>query len=132
MPTVIVQPSTLKSAGQGLFAARDFKRHENVVELTGTFLSEDEFDTLDDPALADYIIEINTVRPSRFLDMRGELAGFANTLSEANLAENKTRRFNVKFVWNKKLGKGFLRARTHIKNEDELFVDYGSHYDLRA
>lgn len=113
--TTDVEVKRSEMHGDGLFAMRDFKKDENIVEYIGEVLTEEQFKTRysdDKPAyvldLNNSILDASDVRKSNF-------ARYANhkPMSQANARFTKT-------AW--------LRATKAIYKGQEIFVDYGRDY----
>lgn len=122
---LVVKDSTLDGAGKGLFAARKFKKHENIVQYTGK---------VTDQSKADQDSEYRLEALTRGKDgERREIDGKDPTNSSvARYANTKTRKVGNNSAFTSRGKKGqvfpFLKASRAIKKGSEIFADYGRLY----
>lgn len=137
---VEVRRSGLPDAGNGLFATRDFRRHELVTEYQGVELPAS--------SIRELVTEQGWARASHTISLRGPTvldglkdpkaavgrggASFANDARCPALT-------NAAFSWRAASrsephkSRVFLRAKRDIAAGEEIFVSYGSDYwDVRG
>lgn len=115
-PFPVVRPSQLPSAGEGLFAARDYRPGERVVYYNGVWRTTLPEDTT-------YALEW---RRGVYLDGRYDRTRPAGAACKVN--HQASARANVQFVRNYAYLEVFLVAKRSILAGEELFCNYGRDY----
>ena len=114
-----IKPSTIKSAGLGLFATRPFKKGEHVTSYSGDYVA------LRGPSDGGpYDLEVTKYRGIR--------AARTNTASGRWLNDARGPGNNTEFVMDRARGTGRLRATRNIPAGTEIMVPYGSGYWKRS
>ena len=126
---LVVKPSTIPGAGDGLFTTRDRKVGEKIIQYHGEIMDQQEIDEryqATEPVTAPYVVE---EKKNRFIDAacnRGT-AAFVNhkAIAQSNCRWLVSRAPNPA-VW--------VVARKNIKattgNPTELFISYGQQYQM--
>lgn len=121
---VYTKKSGIPFAGNGLYARRHFKKHDNIIQYVGRELTQDEFEALDN---TDYVVEIEKGR--RYIDGRNTLAGSANTARSWDVSPDGSKATNNADIWrDKATGLIWLKATKQIHKDQEIFVKYGNQY----
>ena len=96
--------------GNGIFSARDFLAGEKIFEVTGTFMTGDEDDEVDEKTRA------NAFRydSEKYISPNGEIGDFLNHSCEPNSRVVKSR------------GKLFVVAVNAIAKSAEIVIDYST------
>lgn len=118
----VIKKSTIRDAGNGLFAARDFERNAVLGRYTGRLTSREEIDVTG--ASDAYVLEYAGDDGKKvMIDANaGEdhvHAGWVHMMNDAK----DPKRTNAFFT-----SRGFARAAKKVKKEEELFVSYGLDY----
>ncbi len=116
---VSVKKSSIKGAGKGLFAARDFKKGENIVQYTGEILTVAQYDKrYGDDAMGAYGITLNDNQVIDAAKTSSSVARYACDFHGSNLkGPNAQYESDDKEVW--------IVALRKIKKGEEIFTDYG-------
>jgi hypothetical protein len=122
-----IKDSTIKNGGKGLFAfdpkqsanAIIFRPQDTIINYVGEHLSKRSLDNRYGDYTAPYAIALSKTRVIDSACKRG-VASLANT--------NNKNKLNASFVKDK--NKVYLIATKIIKNNNEIFVDYGDEYLL--
>ena len=128
---VLVRPSTIPDAGNGLFADRDFAKNELITEYEGVEEAEADAKRKQPRDITHHITRkdsrsIHGLKdPTQAVGRGG--ASFANDPREAS-------RCNARYFWRPDpatsgtTNKVFLKATKDIRKGDEIFVSYGKGY----
>lgn len=119
-----VLPSTIRGAGEGLFAAKDIRKGTRLGEYYGATLTEDEWERMDDEA-TDYIFEVDGPNRTRFYI---DAAASDCLMAKVNGAKTKRQRRLVNVEAYQYAQKIFFRATKDVPKGAELIVDYGDEY----
>ncbi|OQR80788.1 hypothetical protein ACHHYP_17184 [Achlya hypogyna] len=117
---VVVRPSRLPSAGDGLFATRSFAPGDIVCEYRGNVLSTREALQVADKS---YLMRLGK---DVYIDARARLDVAARYINDCRSKGTH----NVVFEKNPAQRMATVRALQVIMPDDELFVDYGTWYWL--
>ena len=122
-----IKQSTVRGLGKGLFAldnnqSRDeivFKKGEKIIEYGGEVLTSEELDDRYEDYTAPYGLEVNK---SKNIYEDGALERGIGTL-----CNHSVQKANARFSVNRN-NKVSLVATKNIKNNSEIFIDYGTDY----
>jgi SET domain-containing protein len=126
---VLVKRSSLPGAGKGLFAKRDFKKGERIIEYGGEIITESELNKRAENNVYGYSFYINSRRVIDAFYTPNELARYANDAK--GLFRKEGLKNNCSYViYNHRC---WIQAERPIKAGEELFVSYGASYwrDIR-
>lgn len=116
---VSVKKSSIPGAGKGLFAERDFKKGENIVQYNGEILTVDQYDKrYGDDAMGAYGI---TLDENRVIDAAKTSAGVARYACDFH--GSKAKGPNAEYVSDDE--EVWIVAIKNIKKGEEIFTDYG-------
>jgi SET domain-containing protein len=98
-------------SGRGLFATREFRKGEFIIEYFGTLLNAEEADR---KYMDRYLFEVTA---NKFIDGKGtaNVARYINHSCKPNVEARGLKRL-------------FIRATRKIRPGDEIFLDYGQEY----
>ena len=112
-----VTKSLVARAGNGLFAARDFKKGDHIADYTG-----DRLVLRVDQAGGPYVLQMNKTSG---IDAARTNTGYGRWANDARGTDYSA---NTQFVLDNIRRTGRLKATKAIKKGDELFVGYGAAY----
>jgi SET domain-containing protein len=123
-----IKQSTIPNAGQGLFAVNPnvgpnaivFKRYEKIGDYNGVNKTQAELNEDYRDYTAPYAV---TVSKNRIIDSAGR-RGYGS------LANHKDNNNNADLISDNRNHKVILRATKDIRNNQEIFVNYGDEYDF--
>ena len=122
MKQVVVRKSTIHNAGLGLFALRDFRKGEVVVEYKGRVLNQAQADRLyPGGVIMEYGLQI---AKGRYIDAKSKTSCFGRYVNAAV----GHRMPNLRFVipqHARTANRAKMIAIRDIKKGEELFVKYG-------
>jgi SET domain-containing protein len=130
-----IKPSTIHNAGKGLFAEDNtqppnaiiFRRGDDIIEYIGENIDRQELNRRYQIHTAPYALQVrgnDNVRGPLYIDaatIRG-----VGSLSNHNRSNHQNTRFVVDFRNNT----AKLRATKNIRNNQEIFVNYGHEYRI--
>jgi len=120
---LLLHPSSIKGAGQGLFTMQDIKKGTRIIEYSGKNTKEDPSNQ------SNYVLQISK---NFFIDAEDEKissAGrYVNDCRSMNREEHTCPGNNCKFVWDARGKKAFIVSKLNIAAGSELFVNYGRTY----
>ncbi len=116
---VSVKKSTIPGAGKRLFAEKDFKKGENIIQYSGEVLSVDEYDKrYSDDAMGAYGITLNDHQVIDAAKTSSSVARYACDFNgSGRKGPNAQYESDDKEVW--------IVALRKIKKGEEIFTDYG-------
>jgi len=121
-PWVEVGPSTIPGAGDGVFAARHFRRGEVVGFYVGEIVAKE-----DRPDDAAYLLELDQLGRTPVMVVDAAYSGnWTRKINDGTVRRNpqwRKSRCNVAFVEHNK-----IIATTRIKVGTELLMSYGDYY----
>lgn len=127
----IVLPSTIREAGLGLFAQRDYKAGERITEYGGKIFDKKEVPLLPTAAFARQLNGTQVIDGSCAFRTNGDCTGlgrYANTSIDPDIP------LNARYInrWLEKQGRNrcYLEALVDIPMGVEIFASYGSQYPL--
>ncbi len=116
-----VQQSQIANAGLGLFATKAIEKSEPIVIYTGKIYNEEVRGRY--VAMGKKGVYIDSNHP------KYSVARYTNSLTQSD-RKNYNLKFNVRLMWKTKTQQLCLVATRSIKENDELFLDYGDEFDL--
>ena len=116
---VLVKPSTIPNAGNGLFAARDFAPGDTVCEYTGKVLT-----LVQALKAADSTYMMGGFGLNVHLDARECPESMGRYINDPR----NPHRYNVEFKKIKEARKALVVASRTIRKGEEIFASYGSSY----
>lgn len=119
---VAIKPSTIKGAGFGVFALKDFEKDERIIPYFGELIDEAELNRRYGDKIAPYAFKVGK---GKYIDGACErgTANYINTNFKKNNAVLKSYPGNsVKDI----PPSGFVKATKKIHAGQEIFVDYGA------
>jgi len=121
-----LKPSSIPTAGTGLFTMKDIPKNHNIARYTGKIKTQEEYDR--NPSW--YGVAIPHKRVIDAASTQSGLARYANDCRSANKREGDCKGNNSRFVIATRAGKTtvWLRATKNIKAGSEIFISYGRKY----
>ena len=121
-PFLEVKTSTIPNAGLGVFVLRDIKKGERIGEYTGHRIDEKTFQRMRN---TQYVFEVTlTGGKSEYIDAKSSPCVMARVNGAKTQAQKK--KVNVRaYQYGKRI---YYKAKTDIREGDELLLDYGSDY----
>lgn len=125
-----VKKSQIPGAGKGLFAKRDFKKGERILEYLGEEITEKEADRrADEHDQYGYLFFISKNKCIDAYNNPEALARYANDAKGLT----KIKGLNNNCCYDIYKRSGWIKAEKNIKSGDEILVSYGAEYwkDIR-
>ena len=121
-----LKPSSIPTAGTGLFTMKDIPKNHNIARYTGKVITQEEYDK--NPSWYGVAIPHNRIMDAA--STQTGLARYANDCRVANIREGDCKGNNSRFVKVTRAGKTtvWLRATKNIKAGSEIFISYGRKY----
>jgi hypothetical protein len=118
-----VRSSTIKNAGNGLFALRDFASGVHIAPYTGEWVNQAEFERRDSM----YNLQFNK---NLYLDAAGIRSAVGKYANACNKVDPQVvpPRCNAKLAKNTRNRTAWIEAIKNIKKGEEIFVSYGRAY----
>ena len=121
-----IKPSTIRSAGRGLFAYNRqlekndiiFHKDDEIIECFGEIVPESELDRRYDDDTGPYAIKT----------LDGICIDCAIKRDALSFSNHKSRGFNAELLENEDGTRVFLSATKRIYNDSEIFWNYGTNY----
>ena len=126
-----IKPSTIHNAGKGLFAEDNsrgpndiiFRNRSNIIEYIGENINERELNRRYQIHTAPYALQVGA-NPNRYIDA-------ATVRGVGSLINHRTgNQVNARFVINPRNNTARLAATKNIRNNQEIFVNYGHQYRI--
>ena len=123
---LVVKPSGISGAGQGLFTLEKIKKNQKIVEYTGVVKTIEEFEAK--PSWYGF-----TIPGDRIIDAHSTDSGigrYANDCRKHNKEAGECSGINSRFVVNTSGGKTtvWITATKNIASNEEIFIPYGAGY----
>jgi len=131
---VSVETSTIKNAGQGLYALKDFKEGQTIAPYKGEVMTKKQLDArYPGDTLAPYAVQIGNTR--RYIDARKTNSGVARYSNDArNPKKNNAKldkngkRVVIKATKPIKPTSMRIPGKSKRKKAKEVFTDYSGNY----
>jgi SET domain-containing protein len=126
----LVKKSQIPGAGKGLFAKRDFKKGERILEYLGEIITDAECDRrAEEHDQYGYIFYISKKKCVDAYHTPEHLARYANDAKGLT----KVKGLNNNCCYSIYKQSGWIKAEKNIKVGEEIFVSYGAEYwrDIR-
>ncbi len=121
---LVIKPSGIQDAGLGLFALRDFMKHEYIIEYIGLKWTQEQINAIYGDSkfdFAPYAIKLGD--DGYYVDA----ACFRSVAAMANDARSRSKN-NATFRLSLDAEQVFVVAKKLIKSGEEIFVSYGAKY----